>query len=293
MDLNSIDLWLAWFENLIIEKGYLYHFLFGLALTIPFYSTRFKESRWCTPYLILILTIAPMIEWAQHFMPTRTCDIFDATSSWIGTLVGFVFSPSTRGRRKLTMKRLIAPIILLVLLLVSTAYGADDKRAPDGFFGAKFGSAQKEVLEANKDLNPTPTEHPFSVVQAFDLKTMTSGKNVTIQLDFFEKKLICGMASVEDVSMDESMKYIEVLMIRYGNYDKMIPDNDDGSLSILWYFDKSAIRATYYVGTKHFHVLMNDREATNSVVEAERKKNPKFKPEKKEPTINHKNDITI
>jgi hypothetical protein len=191
------------------------------------------------------------------------------------------------------MKRLIAPIILLVMLLVSTAYGGDDKRAPDGFFGAKFGAPQKEVLEANKDLNPTPTEHPFSAVQAFDLRTQTSGKDVTIQLDFFEKKLIAGIASVEDVSMDESVKYFEVLMIKYGDSDKVIPDPADASVTVLWYFSTTAIRATYFINTKHFHVLMSDMEATRRVVELEKKKNPNYKPEKKEPSINHKNDITI
>jgi hypothetical protein len=38
---------------------------------------------------------------------------------------------------------------------------------------------------------------------------------------------------------------------------------------------------------------MSDMEATRRVVELEKKKNPNYKPEKKEPSINHKNDITI
>jgi hypothetical protein len=293
MDLNAIDLWLAWFEDLIVEKGYLYHFLFGLALTIPFHFARFKESQYCVPYLITILAAAPLIEWAQYILPGRSCDFLDATASWVGTLVGFILTPSTRRRRKTPMRKHIVPAILLILLLASTSYGANDSLAPDGFFGAKFGAPQNEVLEANKDLNPTPTEHPFSVVQAFDLKTTNSGKDVVIQLDFFEKKLVCGMASVLDVSMDEAIKYIEVLTVKYGDFDKIMPDSEEQSVTVLWYFNNSSIRVTHYIKTKHFHVLMNDKEATIRVIEAEKKKNPKFKPEKKTPAIDHKNDRII
>jgi hypothetical protein len=277
----------------VVDKGYFYHFLFGFALTIPFHSIRFKESRWCVPYLILVLTIAPFIEWVQHFIPARTCDVLDAASSWAGTLFGFLLTPPTKQRRKLHMKKFVVPIILLVLFLFSTAYGADDKRVPDGFFGAQFGASQKEVLEANKDLNPTPTEHPFSVVQAFDLKTTTSGKDVVIQLDFFEKKLVSGMASVMDVSIDEAMKYVEALAVRYGDYDKMVPDTEESSITLLWYFNTAYIRAVYYINTKHFHVLMSDKAAAIRVVEAEKKKNPNFKLEKKAPAIDHKKDIIL
>lgn len=191
------------------------------------------------------------------------------------------------------MKRLITPVIWLVLLLASTAYGAEDSRAPDGFFGAKFGSPKKEVLEANKDLNPTPTEHPFSVIQAFDLKTTNSGKDVIIQLDFFEEKLICGLATVMDVSMDEAIKYIEVLSLKYGAFDKITPDIEENSVTVLWYFNKSSIRVTHYLKTSHFYVIMNDKEATIRALKAEEKKNPNFKPEKKKPVIDTKKNITV
>ena len=191
------------------------------------------------------------------------------------------------------MKRLIAPIILLAMLLYSTTYGADESRAPDGFFGTQFGSAQKEVLQANKDMNPTPTKHPFSVVQAFDLKTEASGKNVVIQLDFFEKKFISGLAVVENITEDEAVKYVETLVTKYGNYDKVKPDNKEHSVRIVWYFNKTVMSATYYSNTKNFYVNINDKKAAMQVIEAEKKKNPKFKPEKKMPNFDHSKDITL
>jgi glycopeptide antibiotics resistance protein len=84
---ESLDLMMELISIVLWDRGYIHHFVFGMGFGVAFFFKYFWSHRIQKRLLFIMLCVPVMIESIQYFMPDRSCDFFDAFSSWMGILL--------------------------------------------------------------------------------------------------------------------------------------------------------------------------------------------------------------
>jgi len=73
-----------------------YHLCLGIALMVPLYLTTRRRLRHLCVLSVLLIPI--LLECAQAFMPSRTCDLTDILVAYSGSLFILTLLPTRKGR---------------------------------------------------------------------------------------------------------------------------------------------------------------------------------------------------